>query len=468
MGGESHRGGVAEPDRSAVEAVRAVLDARVPAQARVVVAVSGGPDSTALLALTAAARPDLLLVVAHVRHGLRNDAADARVARDHATRLGLPLAQRDVTVDRNAAEGPEAAARAARYEALVDVAAGAGAGWVLFGHTADDLAETVLLNLARGSGVRGLAGMAVERRQGPVRVVRPLLGLRRAAVRLIPARGGLPVAVDPTNVDPDQRRARVRAEVLPALGRLSGGAGRAEGHGDPVPALTRLARLARDDAEALDEIAERSARRLLVRWGPARALALAPLAQLPRAVAGRVVRVMLAEVRGRGDGMSAESVWAVLGLRAGGALHVHGGVWVTSGGGWLAALPAGEAELVERPLRLPGRTPLPELAGAVLAGGAEAGRGPDAVLPFGGRVPLPGRVPAGADLVVRARRAGDRLPSAGGWTSVADLLARSGVPRAVRGLVPVVARPDGDVCWVAGVGSAAWSADAVPVRLTRG
>ncbi|HEY8338814.1 MAG TPA: tRNA lysidine(34) synthetase TilS, partial [Egibacteraceae bacterium] len=265
-----------------VAAVAAALDASVGHGATAVVALSGGPDSSALAHLVAEARPDLRLVVGHVRHGLRDDAADAGAAAAHAAALGLAYHERRVSVRRQG-EGLEAAARRARYRALVGIAAEVGADAVLVGHTADDQAETLLLNLARGSGVRGLAGMAPlrrERRGGrSVQVVRPLLRLRRRDVRAFVAGEGLAVVSDPTNADRDQRRARARYDVLPALTGLTGGPG------DPVGALTRLADLARDDADALDALADRHARRLLVRWGPVRAVRVDDLAALPRALA---------------------------------------------------------------------------------------------------------------------------------------------------------------------------------------
>ncbi|HWB72182.1 MAG TPA: tRNA lysidine(34) synthetase TilS, partial [Egibacteraceae bacterium] len=151
-----------------VAAVRDALDAAVPEGAGVVIAVSGGPDSTALAHLVVEARPDLRACVAHVRHGLRDDASDARVAAAHAAALGLAFHESRVDVQ-VAGEGPEAAARRARYAALSGVARAVDGRWILLGHTADDQAETVLLNLARGTGIRGLAGMAPVRTHDPAR-----------------------------------------------------------------------------------------------------------------------------------------------------------------------------------------------------------------------------------------------------------------------------------------------------------
>lgn len=498
MGGEGHRRGVIAGDEPAqdvaadwsagigalpaglgrealIAAVGVALDATVAHGATVVLALSGGPDSTALAHLVVEARPDLRPVVGHVRHGLRDDAADAAAAADHAAALGLAYHERRVSVRRDG-EGLEAAARRARYRALVRIAADAGAEAVLVGHSADDQAETVLLNLARGSGVRGLAGMAParqERRGGRrVRVVRPLLRVRRRDLRAFIAGEGLAAVSDPTNTDRELRRARARYDVLPALAGLSGGAG------DPVGALSRLADLARDDADALDALADRHARRLLVRWGPVRAVRAEELAALPRALATRVVLRLLAAVRGRSDGLGAQPVADVLALAPGQSVHVAGGVWVTAGGGWLAAVPPDAPALPERRLAVPGRTPLPEVGVVVCADDADGDVHGQARLALPGAAParrpppgpfadLPPRAPVDADApapsrwvelpagtgpyVVRARAAGDMVRLPGGRRKLSDVLVDAGVPRAARALVPIIARESGEVLWIPGI-----------------
>jgi tRNA(Ile)-lysidine synthase len=455
-----------------IRAVSAALDV-VPQGSTALVAVSGGPDSTALLYLAAEARCDLSLVVGHVRHGLRDDAQDAEVAAGHAAALGVPFYEQKVVVNRQAPEGLEAAARVARYEALAAMAHGAEAAWLFVGHTADDQAETVLLNIARGSGIRGLSGMPPVRDLGGVgvrvgnphvKVARPLLQLERARIRAFTVERGLRTVQDPTNADVKQRRARARHETLPLLAALTG---HPEGIDGLVRALVRLAALARDDADALDTLAAAQAQRLIVQWGPVQTVSTRELAALPRALAGRVVRRMLAKARAdraRFDGLDAESVWAVLALRPGEALHVPGGVWVTAGGGWLAAAPPGLEDLPERSLAVPGATPIPELDAVLLVGAAagiaDAGQTSAADLrPPGATGPTYARVPCGAPLVVRARHPGDRM----GSRRLADLM--SGVPRAARGLVPVVTAAH-DVRWAPGIAVAEGTAG-IPMRLCR-
>lgn len=209
--------------------------------APVVVACSGGADSLALLVLAVGAGLEPIAV--HVDHGLREEsAAEAEVVRDAAVRFGAAF--RGVRVNVHPGGNLEARARDARYAALEAARDEHGASAVLVGHTADDQAETVLLNLLRGSGASGLAGMPARRGN----VVRPLLGLRRADTHALCAARGLAPVVDPTNADPAHRRNWIRLVALPALGD---GARR-----DLVPVLVRQAAVLRAESELLDELAD--------------------------------------------------------------------------------------------------------------------------------------------------------------------------------------------------------------------
>ncbi len=197
--------------------------------------------------------------------------------------LGLdPAGSIAVTVD--GPGGPENAARDARYKALDGAAQRLGAAAVLLGHTQDDQAETVLLGLARGSGARSLSGMPSEFTRQDVRYLRPLLGLDRATTRRACEAMGLEPWDDPHNVDPAYARVRVRHQALPALEKALG-PGVAE-------ALARTARMLRDDAEALDDLAARSYATLEAPEDGYRvAVRLEGLEKLPRAVRTRVLRM---------------------------------------------------------------------------------------------------------------------------------------------------------------------------------
>jgi tRNA(Ile)-lysidine synthase len=212
---------------------------------RVAVACSGGADSIALAAAAVfESRPaGWLISAAVVDHQLQTGSG--RVAADVRDRL-LALGCDPVeilTVAVGAGAGPEGAARTARYEALTAYADDLDAV-VLLGHTLDDQAETVLLGLGRGSGLRSLAGMAPVR----ARFRRPLLGVSRGVTRSACEAMGLPVWEDPHNFDPRFARVRVRQEVLPVLERNLGPG--------VAQALARTAELARHDADALDALAD--------------------------------------------------------------------------------------------------------------------------------------------------------------------------------------------------------------------
>jgi tRNA(Ile)-lysidine synthase len=223
-----------------------------PAGTPVACAVSGGADSLALLVLACAAALDVTAV--HVDHGLRpGSAAEADIVRDAAARFGAAFVAERVHL----APGPnlEARARAARYGVLP-----AGA---LTGHTADDQAETVLLNLLRGAGVDGIAAI----RPGPTK---PLLGLRRAETRALCDELGLVPVDDPSNDDPSLRRNRVRHELIPLLDAIA--------QRDVAAVLARQAALLGDDAALLDDLAA------AIDPTDARALVAAPLPLARRAV----------------------------------------------------------------------------------------------------------------------------------------------------------------------------------------
>ena len=219
-------------------------------------AVSGGADSVALLVLACAS--GLQVTAWHVDHGLRdNSHTEATFVRDLAAQLSAHFESRTVAVD--SAANVEAHAREARYAVLP-------AG-VLTGHTADDQAETILINLLRGSGTRGLAGMQPT-------MQRPLLQLRRSETQSLCDELGITYFRDPSNDDDRFQRNRLRREVLPLLESLS--------KRDIVPVLNRQADLLRDDDDLLNELA--------AALDPTDALALA---QAPIALSRRAIRAWL-------------------------------------------------------------------------------------------------------------------------------------------------------------------------------
>jgi tRNA(Ile)-lysidine synthase len=246
----------------------------------VLAACSGGADSLALAAALAfvAPRAGLRGGGVTVDHGLQEFSAERAI--DLAALLGKlgldPVRAVTVTVAPHA--GPEADARAARYQALDQTAGQENAAAVLLGHTLDDQAETVLLGLARGSGARSLAGMPARR--GFYR--RPLLGLRRTTTAAACADLGLRPWQDPHNRDFRFTRARVRHQALPALEEWLG-PGVAE-------ALARSATQLRADADCLDDLAFAESAQLREPCSDPAGLDVSRLNALPAAIRTRVLR----------------------------------------------------------------------------------------------------------------------------------------------------------------------------------
>lgn len=419
--------------------------------------------------LTARARPDLRVTLAYVAHGLRDPDVDATeqarvaslAAQLDATHVVLPV----VVVPSGA--GIESDARDARHTALEAEVSRRAADAVLLGHHADDQAETLLLRLARGTGVEGLAGMAPV--AGPR--VRPLLDIRRhdlhrAAQDVHP--GVLDLAThDPMNDDATFARVRVRSHVLPALDQIGP---------DVVGALTRLAVIAHDESAVLDAaVTELVASLPVVTVGCAIAVPSAGLRALPDGLARRVLRAALAArdadpaagVHRRPDATVVERL-----LRApdGWRATLPGPLDADVGRGWHVIVPAhaiahatghaagqvashvlgqslsAAASVQHEPsgMRL---TLTPAVPGSVTLTALPSGGLPPGLVADRLRVELRGVGP----LQVRTRRDGDRMRTPGGTRPLSDVMAEAGVPRALRDLLPVVVGEDDGARWVPGL-----------------
>ncbi|MER7857382.1 MULTISPECIES: tRNA lysidine(34) synthetase TilS [unclassified Streptomyces] len=246
----------------------------------VLVACSGGADSMALASALAFEARKLGVRAGGITVDHNLQPGSGLRAAEVVTRLAAmdldPVEAVAVHVGREG--GPEAAARDARYAALDAAAERHGAAAVLLGHTRDDQAETVLLGLARGSGIRSLSGMAAA--SGPAgRYRRPFLQLDRQTARKACLVQSIPVWDDPHNIDPAYTRSRLRHEGLPALEKALGKG--------VVEALARTAQLSRDDADALDTWAAEAERSVRDESGQ---LECAKLYVLPPAVRRRVLR----------------------------------------------------------------------------------------------------------------------------------------------------------------------------------
>lgn len=415
---------------------------------RVLVAVSGGPDSMALLTALVALRERLALglAVAHLDHGLRGDAArqDAEFVAAHAASLGLPsrVENVDVAAGRRRGESPEAAARRVRYAFLERAAEAVGATAVAVGHTADDQVETILEGLLRGGELGALAGMPIARPLRPgsaARVVRPLLEVGRDGVHRFLAERGVPFRIDASNADPAFERNVIRHELLPALEARAG---------DLRETLLTLAERAGELAGAI----ELEAARAVDATDEAATLAVEPLRQAPSLVRRAAIRRACTTLAGPGE-VRRRALDAAESL-----LEGVSGREADLGRGIVARRSCDKLRLsvrtkgapdVHEALSVPGRVELAELGLWV-----EAERLPHrpASLP---KEPCEevvdlGRV--GERLTVRTRRAGDRFTPLGssGSKKLKDFLIDARVPRAERASTLIVEGRAG-IVWVVGL-----------------
>ena len=372
---------------------------------RVVVAVSGGPDSMALLHVLWELRErlGLTLEVAAVDHGLRAGARrELALVRERAAALGLPFSEVevDVAAERRARRGASVqdAARDARLRALAALARSHGANRVALGHQADDQAETILYRIVRGTGVAGLAGIPYCRDV----FIRPLLDVTRPRIlRYLRARS-IPFVEDPSNADPRFARARIRHDILPAL---------AGENPRVAEALWSLAASARGESgvaagSSLSRRAAATVARLAARGGTATI----------DVAGGRRVEVSYGKMR-IDDGHGART---------------------------LGEAPRAPAPVViERPggYRWPGSGVI-QLRERVARAGKE---NTSSSAEFDAdRLAWP--------LVMRARRAGDRMrPRGGRGRKLSDLMIDAKIARPLRGKLPVVTTADDVVLFVPGL-----------------
>lgn len=432
----------------------------------VIAAVSGGADSVALLLLLHELdrrRLVRLIGVAHLHHHIRAASADedAALVADLAARLSLPLdlAHDDVPArSRRTGQSLELAARHARLAFFRELAVRPFAPLVALGHTRSDQAETVLLRLARGTGTRGLAGMAPRTGHR----IRPLLDLSRAELRAWLQSRGQTWREDASNDDTTIARNHVRLNVLPQLGQLNPSV---------EQALARAARIQSADEALLDELSARESAHLLAREGDAVRMDLEAIRRLPEAVARRVVRHAFALI-----GLSRAASWrhteAVLSARG---AHVEFGAAQVELFGSLAVLssrghqgprkPVDPLVAVALTLEVPGCARHPSGWWEVEAAGPTAlhdahphpseGSARQLATPAAGTETARAVLDAaalGRHLTIRGWQPGDRVQpmGLGGRKKLQDVFVDRKVPRDERLRVPVVVDAQGRIAWVAG------------------
>ena len=418
----------------------------------VVVAVSGGVDSMVLLCvlLRLRARYRASLHVAHLDHGLRgSESADAAlfVCRQcEAYQVPVITARADGSALRDRPGGSlEAAARDLRYRFLERVADEQGATRIALGHHRDDQAETVLMNLLRGSGARGLGGIPPVRG----RIIRPLIECSREEIERFARSEGIAYVEDSSNRLLSFSRNRIRLELLPEL------AGRYNPH--VAEALASAATIFEAEDVLLSALAEEQLPAVLMsRSSREVALSVLRMAALPAALRRRIIRLAIHLLRGARPGLSFQQTLALerLMLSQGGrgALHAAGGIRATRAGARLILTlreEGSEGSFEPFPLGVPCQTAIPgsslRLQTDLLEGGP-----PDRIAtdPW---IALLDADRAGKQLLVRSWQPGDRFIPLGmsGHKKLQDFFVDMKVPRHQRQTVPLVVSA-GQIAWVVG------------------
>lgn len=423
-----------KPSTELSERVAAFFAPRLADGRRVCVALSGGRDSVALLHALADSReqlPQLEVTALHVHHNLSAHADDwAGFCGDLCRSLAVPLSVARVKVVDSGNEGLEAAARRARYAAF----AGCAADWLALAHHRDDQAETLLLNLLRGAGVRGLAAMPEERPLPgtTVRLVRPLLPIARQEIDAWLRTRGAAWVEDDSNIDTRLRRNFIRSDVMPVL---------ASAFPDPVATLARTAAHLADHAVLSTELALIDAKGVI----DGGTICLRSFNSLPPTRRDNLLRHYLRQhgLRMPDARYLAEIVRQLADAAADAApvLPIDcAELRVFRGRLHVCAAEAGRAEGALTPLVWDGRTATPWANGVLRP-------------MFADGVGLSRQRLAGGKLTVRQRVGGERLQPdpARPRRALKKLLQASAMPVWVRARLPLL-WCDGQLVWVAGIG----------------
>jgi tRNA(Ile)-lysidine synthase len=387
------------------------------------IGVSGGPDSVALLhaLVKLGCRPH----VCHLNHqwrGAESDA-DAKFVRQYAAELGLSLSVESRTVDRN-----ENAARQARLQFFESIAARTGIHTLALAHTADDQVETFLLRLLRGAAAPGLSGMRAEQQIGSLRIVRPMLKVRRHEVLEYIRAHGLKYREDASNLDPRFLRNRIRHELLPLFEREYNPAIR--------DVLLRTAEVLRDEDELLTQLATAG---------------IASLHHQPIALQRRMLRAWLGDV-------GFEHIEAIRQLAPGAAVTLPGGTIVRRQGDGLEIVEQTQPVGGRWPLNLQVETRIPEL-GIFLDCHSERSEERHNVYKSTSTNSQGDRSVEGFDAdtlgdapCIRTWQPGDRFQPLGmtGEKKLQDFFVDEKIPQWQRHRIPVLCATDGRIAWLVG------------------
>ncbi|MDA1173110.1 MAG: tRNA lysidine(34) synthetase TilS [Chloroflexi bacterium] len=418
-----------------------------------VLAVSGGTDSLAMLLATATIRESLgrEIVVAHFSHGLRKSAEkrEAALVRRIARELELPLEHEQASTGRS-----EASARNARYAFFGRVASSRGAALVATAHTLNDQAETLLLRLSRGTGLRGAGAMRelshrrVNQANGEqLGLLRPILGATRADTEEVCAEWELTPASDGTNRSVRYARNRVRRRVLPELAEINPNA---------AGALAAFAATAQEDDDLLAQLAAEAVAGEELREPTRTTWPVHVLRVLPPSLVARVLQSAWAVLRGDGAALSRAQIESISRLLTRGSGAVDLGIGATFAvehdTASVSTTAIASVAFAATPLALPGETIVEGWAITTSAGLADGTISNDA---WRATLDLDA---LGDGPCVRCRIRGDRFQPLGMNQEVRlqDVLVNAKVPRSQRDNVPLVIAGE-RIAWVAGVRIADWA-----------
>ena len=425
---------------------------------KVLVAVSGGPDSVCMLNVLNNLKKslDIQLHVAHLDHGIRGDESDADVkyVENLAAAFGIPatIEKKDVAEWRSKRKiSLEEAAREVRYRFLDDAARQTGAKRVAVGHTRDDQVETTLMHFLRGSGIQGLRGLRPAApipygaSEDGIWVIRPLLEIARHETEAYCTANNLQPRKDTSNDQVRFLRNRIRLELIPLLKQYNA---------DIDSALLRLADLAGEDADFIDEQAAAICSSAVTGEGHLTCLDSGKVRGLPLALQRRVFRIMIERACGSLRNIEAVHVDALVRLlfsNTGRSVYLPGGAIVTNERNRMVVTEPGSTACPwpvlehDYTLNIPGETRLPGWQVSATLMKENFFKDDDIFSASFDSARI------GGHLSVRGRRAGDRFHPLGmtHGRKLQDFMVDSSIPRSWRDSVPIVCSPE-QVVWIVG------------------
>jgi tRNA(Ile)-lysidine synthase len=413
---------------------------------RVVVAVSGGPDSVCLLHLLLQISQELALklFVAHLNHMLREEAIEEEnFVRELAEKYSLPFYSERIEVAKKLRKGEtlEEGARRIRYDFLRRAGERFSANKIALGHNADDLVETILLNLIRGTGIRGLRGIPPVRKEGSITFIRPLIDIWREEITQYLEERDIPYMIDRSNLSLEFTRNKIRHRVIPLLEEINP---------KVKLAIHRLGEIAGEINSFIEDEVWKEKEQILV--GKSESSLLLDIKRLfafHPALQKEIIRSVLAEFTNYE--MGREEIERILEVgRSGGAITLPGKIDVRRVGDVLQFKKGKESKIeYEIPLNIPGSTSIPEVGVRIEA---EIIEGQHLVRDASCREVSLDMEGIKGRLIVRNWRKGDRFIPLGmrNEKKLQDIFVDKKIPREERRRIPIICDEEG-IIWVVGV-----------------